>query len=201
MRPVCSSANAWPSSVPATTLWDVLTVVTELVTNAVRHGRGGNVRIGLSLAADGKVSGEVENDGPGRVELRPIETTSTSGMGLHIVGAIVDRWRVFAGRSTRVRFEVPGPGSARDRRVRRCRPRAVHPPPLRYAADSARSRRPRRSARSSTPRRPRRSRPIASHRRRRRSRRSQSGVRPGRAPRGRCPRLRAPRRRALSVRR
>jgi anti-sigma regulatory factor (Ser/Thr protein kinase) len=94
-------------SVPATTLWDVLTVVTELVTNAVRHGRGGNVRIGLSLAADGKVSGEVENDGPGRVELRPIETTSTSGMGLHIVGAIVDRWRVLAGRSTRVRFELP----------------------------------------------------------------------------------------------
>jgi anti-sigma regulatory factor (Ser/Thr protein kinase) len=92
-------------SVPATTLWDLLTVVTELVTNAVRHGHGGNVRIGLSLA-DGKVSGEVENDGYGRVEARPIETTSTSGMGLHIVGAIADRWRVFVGRSTRVRFEL-----------------------------------------------------------------------------------------------
>jgi anti-sigma regulatory factor (Ser/Thr protein kinase) len=96
-------------SVPATTLWDVLTVVTELVTNAVRHGRGGNVRIGLSAAASGKVSGEVENDGPGRVELRPIETISTSGMGLHIVDAIADRWRVFVGSSTRVRFELPRP--------------------------------------------------------------------------------------------
>jgi anti-sigma regulatory factor (Ser/Thr protein kinase) len=95
--------------IPATTLWDLLTVVTELVTNAVRHGYGDSVRISLRLAADGKVSGEVENDGPGPVELRPIETTSTSGMGLHIVSTIADRWRVFVGSSTRVRFELARP--------------------------------------------------------------------------------------------
>jgi anti-sigma regulatory factor (Ser/Thr protein kinase) len=59
--------------IPATTLWDLLTVVTELVTNAVRHGRGGSVRIRL------------------------------------IVGAIADRWRVFVGGSTRVRFELLRP--------------------------------------------------------------------------------------------
>jgi two-component sensor histidine kinase len=94
--------------IPATTLWDLLTVVTELVTNAVRHGRGGTVRIRLSVAASGKVSGEVENDGRGRVEPRPIDVTSTSGLGLHIVGAIADRWRVFVGGSTRVRFELLG---------------------------------------------------------------------------------------------
>jgi signal transduction histidine kinase len=91
---------------PATRLWDLLTVVTELVTNAVRHGDGDTVRIRLSVAADGKVSGEVENDGHGLVELRPIDTASASGLGLHIVGAIANRWRVFVGDATRVRFEL-----------------------------------------------------------------------------------------------
>jgi two-component sensor histidine kinase len=96
-------------AIPATTLWDVLTVVTELVTNAVRHGPGGTVRIKLSVAASGKVSGEVENDGPGRVEPQPIDVKSTSGLGLHIVGAIADRWWVSVDGSTRVRFELPAP--------------------------------------------------------------------------------------------
>jgi anti-sigma regulatory factor (Ser/Thr protein kinase) len=91
---------------PATRLWDLLTVVTELVTNAVRHGDGDTVRIRLSVAANGKVSGEVENDGYARIELRPIDTASASGIGLHIVGAIADRWRVFVGDATRVRFEL-----------------------------------------------------------------------------------------------
>jgi anti-sigma regulatory factor (Ser/Thr protein kinase) len=91
---------------PATRLWDLLTVVTELVTNAVRHGDGDTVRIRLSVAADGKVSGEVENDGYARIELRPINTASASGLGLHIVGAIANRWRVFVGDATRVRFEL-----------------------------------------------------------------------------------------------
>jgi anti-sigma regulatory factor (Ser/Thr protein kinase) len=95
--------------IPATTLWDLLTVVTELVTNAVRHGHGGTIRIRLSVAANGKVSGQVENDGRGRVEPRPIDMTSASGIGLHIVGAIADRWRVFVGGSTRVGFELLRP--------------------------------------------------------------------------------------------
>jgi anti-sigma regulatory factor (Ser/Thr protein kinase) len=91
---------------PATRLWDLLTVVTELVTNAVRHGDGDTVRIRLSVAANGKASGEVENDGYARIELRPIDTASASGIGLHIVGAIANRWRVFVGDATRVRFEL-----------------------------------------------------------------------------------------------
>jgi anti-sigma regulatory factor (Ser/Thr protein kinase) len=96
--------------IPATTLWDLLIVVTELVTNAVRYGHGNSVRVRLSVAADGKVSGAVDNDGHGRVEPRPIDTASTSVKGLHIVGAIADRWRVsFIDGSTRVRFELPRP--------------------------------------------------------------------------------------------
>ena len=95
--------------IPATTLYDLLTVVSELVTNGVRHGQGDTVRVRLSLSADGNVNGEVENDGRGRVELRPIDTTSTTGIGLHIVSTIADRWRVFVDDSTRVRFELVRP--------------------------------------------------------------------------------------------
>jgi anti-sigma regulatory factor (Ser/Thr protein kinase) len=94
---------------PASTLWDLLTVVTELVTNAVQYGHGDTVRIRLLVAANGKVSGEVENDGWGQVEPRPMDPTSPGGLGLHIVGAIADRWRVLAGSSTRVRFELSPP--------------------------------------------------------------------------------------------
>jgi anti-sigma regulatory factor (Ser/Thr protein kinase) len=96
-------------AVPASTLWDLLTVVTELVTNAVRHGYGGTVRIRLSVAADGKISGEVENDGYGRVEPRPIDPANPGGLGLHIVAALADKWRVLSNSSTRVGFELSPP--------------------------------------------------------------------------------------------
>lgn len=91
---------------PATTLSDLLTVVTELVTNAVRHGEGNTVRVRLGVATDGRVTGEVENDGRGRIEPRPIELPSTSGLGLHIVGAIAKRWCVHVTDSTLVSFEL-----------------------------------------------------------------------------------------------
>jgi signal transduction histidine kinase len=91
---------------PATTLSDLLTVVTELVTNAVRHGQGDTVRVRLGVATDGRVTGEVENDGRGQVEPRPIELPSTSGLGLHIVAAIAKRWWVDVTDSTRVSFEL-----------------------------------------------------------------------------------------------
>jgi anti-sigma regulatory factor (Ser/Thr protein kinase) len=93
--------------IPATTLWDVLTVVTELVTNAVRHGQSDTVRVSLGVAADGKITGAVENDGRGRVEPLFIEPRDTSGLGLHIVGAIAERWWVHVNGSTLVRFELP----------------------------------------------------------------------------------------------
>jgi signal transduction histidine kinase len=92
--------------IPATTLSDLLTVVTELITNAVRHGDGNTVRVRLGVAVDGRVTGEVENDGRGQVEPRPIELPSTSGLGLHIVGAIATRWWVDVTDSTLVSFEI-----------------------------------------------------------------------------------------------
>ena len=95
--------------IPATTLWDLLTVVSELVTNAVRHGESETVRVRLGIDFDGNVAGEVENDGRGRVEPRPIDVASTSGMGLHIVAALAERWWVYVNDSTLVAFELSRP--------------------------------------------------------------------------------------------
>jgi glucose-6-phosphate-specific signal transduction histidine kinase len=61
----------------------VALVVTELVTNAVVHGRARPV---LRVAWDGDVVRiEVEDDGPGRPTLRPMSATTTSGRGLALV--------------------------------------------------------------------------------------------------------------------
>lgn len=96
-------------ALPATTLYDLFTVVTELVTNAVRHGQGGPVRLRLTVAGDGTVTGEVENDGQGRIEPRTIDPARPGGLGLHIVSAIAHRWSVSVNGSTRVLFEICPP--------------------------------------------------------------------------------------------
>jgi hypothetical protein len=55
------------------------------------------------------VTGEVENDGRGRVEPGPIDSTTTTGMGLHIVAALAERWSVDLNDSTLVAFELAPP--------------------------------------------------------------------------------------------
>lgn len=95
-------------SLPAPTLYDVLTIVTELVANGVRHGEGGPIRMRVSVAADGAIRGEVENAGHGKVAPREIDATGQSGIGLHIVDAIALHWNAVAkAGTTLVRFELP----------------------------------------------------------------------------------------------
>ena len=92
--------------VPAATLADVLTVMTELVTNAVRHGEGSVVRVGLAVSS-GLIRGEVENDGSAVFEPRELDVRHSGGLGLHIVSALVDDWSVVAeAGTTLVRFEL-----------------------------------------------------------------------------------------------
>jgi hypothetical protein len=95
---------------PAPTLYDVLTIVTELVANGVRHGDGRYVRLHLSVAG-GSVLGEVENSG--RAMPRPREIAPDgSGMGLHIVDAIAnERHVILDDDSTIVRFVVAPPAA------------------------------------------------------------------------------------------
>ena len=78
--------------VPATTLHDVLLVVSELVANAVIHGQG-EIDVRAELA-DGQVRGEVRDRGPGVHEAdrerifdafeRGTDTARGSGLGLAI---------------------------------------------------------------------------------------------------------------------
>jgi anti-sigma regulatory factor (Ser/Thr protein kinase) len=69
---------------------DVLVIVSELASNAVRHAHSG---FRLSVAEDDhQVRVEVVDGGPGWPE--PVEVTmpSSGGMGLHLVEALSDRW-------------------------------------------------------------------------------------------------------------
>ena len=94
---------------PALLLYDLLTVISELVTNAVRHGQPGPVRVVIDLTRDGAVFGEVVNVGEGRPQ--PTELPGdTLGLGLHILDAIAESWSASAGDGvTRVRFVLQPP--------------------------------------------------------------------------------------------
>jgi anti-sigma regulatory factor (Ser/Thr protein kinase) len=91
---------------PAPALYDLLTVVSELVANGVRHGKGETVRVQIAVDGDGRIRGEVESDGSGTVAPRPVDLDRQTGLGLRIVAALVERWRVIADGTTRVRFEL-----------------------------------------------------------------------------------------------
>jgi two-component sensor histidine kinase len=96
-------------SLPAPLLYDLLTVISELVTNAVRHGQPRPVRVLLDLTREGAVFGEVVNAGEGRPELTDL-SGDTPGLGLHIVDAIAASWTATADDGmTRVRFVLQPP--------------------------------------------------------------------------------------------
>ena len=88
--------------------WRVEMIVTELVTNAVRHGPGGPVELAIESGGRG-VRGEVADPGPGirRHELMRRKATEEGGRGLFLVDALSDSWGLSANRS-RVWFEVSG---------------------------------------------------------------------------------------------
>jgi anti-sigma regulatory factor (Ser/Thr protein kinase) len=92
---------------------DVLLVVSELVTNAVLHGRGD---IDVRMGCDGRiVTGAVSDEGRG-FDRRPRRADSrrVGGHGLHIVGRVSEQWGLGEG-ATSVWFEI----ALRDRPVSR----------------------------------------------------------------------------------
>ena len=86
---------------------DLLVLVTELVTNAVRHaGLGPDDLIVLHLAAaDGVVRAEVCDPGPGFVPIAR-EPGPEGGFGLVLLRTLSDRWGVSTGGRTCVWFEL-----------------------------------------------------------------------------------------------
>jgi anti-sigma regulatory factor (Ser/Thr protein kinase) len=96
--------------VPEQRMRDVRLLVSELVTNAVRHaGLSADDRIRLIVAiGDGALRVEVHDPGQG-FEPRPPapDPARTSGWGLYLVAELADRWGVEgAAPGTRIWFEL-----------------------------------------------------------------------------------------------
>ena len=87
------------------TLADVRLVVSELVTNAVRHAPGEPISVSVSVDNDGVVRGAIEDHGDGGVRLRATSPGEPGGFGLGIVDALTDDWGIGDG-STLVWFEL-----------------------------------------------------------------------------------------------
>ena len=83
----------------------LLTIVSELVTNSVKHGPGGSIHVNLNVSEDGAVLGRVEDGGRGRVAVREGVNPAEGGMGLKLVDAFSDRWGAEDG-TTNVWFEL-----------------------------------------------------------------------------------------------
>ena len=100
--------------VPAGRMRDLRLLVSELVTNAVRHaGLRRDDRIRLVVAVrESDVRVEVHDPGRGFTQRAPRpDPARTSGWGLYLVDELADRWGVEgAGRGTRVWFEFDGAG-------------------------------------------------------------------------------------------
>jgi len=91
-------------SLPAFTLHELGTVVYELVDNGVRHGPGSAIHVRVTESG-GVIHGEIDDDGDGTTSTPRKVVDPFSGLGFHIVDALVDRWEVREG-TTIVSFEM-----------------------------------------------------------------------------------------------
>jgi anti-sigma regulatory factor (Ser/Thr protein kinase) len=90
---------------------DVVLLVSELVTNSVKYGAEGDLRLQIDAPAPTRLRVEVVNEGASfepKARTRP--ATEPGGWGLHLVETLADRWGVHAG-STHVWFEIDRPAT------------------------------------------------------------------------------------------
>ena len=92
-------------------LEDIRLLVSELVTNAVRHANapnGGDVELDVTIDHS-RVRVEVADPGAGfDPQPRDDEMSRPGGWGLYLVDRIADRWGVIRNRMNRVWFEIDG---------------------------------------------------------------------------------------------
>jgi len=75
---------------------DAALVVSELFTNAVKHGpSGGRVLVGYCLCSQGARIVVCDGGGPGMPELRQVTDQAEDGRGLHMVNSVTARWGSF----------------------------------------------------------------------------------------------------------
>ncbi|MFC9330698.1 ATP-binding protein [Kitasatospora sp. NPDC057015] len=123
-------------------------LLSELLTNALLHGRGATVLLELRA---GRLLIAVADGSPGRVEIKPASATRTTGRGMVLIEALADDWGVTpisphgkavwasvaaVGPALPVR---PGAGPAdllgRANLLGRARPRRTDPPDIASAAN------------------------------------------------------------------
>jgi anti-sigma regulatory factor (Ser/Thr protein kinase) len=84
---------------------DVLLLVSELVTNSVKYGAEGDLKLRIDAPSPRRLRVEVINQGASfEPKARDRPATEVGGWGLHLVESLADRWGVHAG-STHVWFE------------------------------------------------------------------------------------------------
>jgi anti-sigma regulatory factor (Ser/Thr protein kinase) len=96
-------------AVPDTKMRDVRLLVSELVTNAVRHANLsiGDVILLVFEIADHSFRVEVHDPGGGFVPTAPApDPARPSGWGLYLVAELADRWGVDSDERTLVWFEL-----------------------------------------------------------------------------------------------
>ena len=85
---------------------DVVLLVSELVTNSVKYGAEGDLKLQITAAEPRRLRVEVINHGAAfEPKKRSRPATEPGGWGLHLVETLTDRWGVHAG-STHVWFEI-----------------------------------------------------------------------------------------------
>jgi anti-sigma regulatory factor (Ser/Thr protein kinase) len=92
---------------------DIRLLVSELVTNSIRHagvGPSESVELDVAVATD-KVRVAVSDLGPGFEPDRAAEPGSGGGWGLFMVETVSDRWGVDGGSDCRVWFEIDRRGT------------------------------------------------------------------------------------------
>jgi anti-sigma regulatory factor (Ser/Thr protein kinase) len=91
--------------IPDEYLEDVQLLVSEVVSNAVRHGPAAPSSIVVRVAVTGQhLRVEVEDDGVG-FATPPDRSVDPPGVGLHLVDRLTDRWGIDAGGTTVVWLE------------------------------------------------------------------------------------------------
>jgi anti-sigma regulatory factor (Ser/Thr protein kinase) len=104
-----SVLGAFEQSIDPEVMDDVRLLVTELVTNSVRHSEApGRDTVGLDVSVDERrIRVEVRDRGAG-FEPRPRRPgqSKAGGWGLYLVERLTDRWGVLCNHITRVWFEI-----------------------------------------------------------------------------------------------
>jgi anti-sigma regulatory factor (Ser/Thr protein kinase) len=101
-----AALSALERHVDAVPLDDLRLLVTELVTNSVRHSGAADVHLHVSVAA-GRVRVEVSDAGRGFMPAPQAPGVERSGgWGLYLVDRLASRWGVARDGLTRVWFEM-----------------------------------------------------------------------------------------------